>query len=152
MGPRLRGDDAEFFSRTPMTHPSIYAKIQPDKIAYQMAGSGKAITYRELDEISNQGAHLLRSLGIKAGDHIAFLIENRLAFMELCWAAQRSGVYFTAISRYLIRDEIAYIVRDCGARVVITSPKCAEAITGLVSDAPGAPMFFMIDEPLPGFR
>jgi fatty-acyl-CoA synthase/long-chain acyl-CoA synthetase len=135
-----------------MTHPSVHARTQPDKIAYQMAGTGKAITYRELDELSNQGAQLFRSLGLKAGDHIALLIENRLAFMEICWAAQRSGLYYTAISRYLTQDEIAYIVKDCGAKAVITSPKCADAIKGLVSDAPGAPLFFMIDEPLPGFR
>src|SRR5258708_2319982 len=108
-----------------MTHPSIYARTQPDKIAYQMAGTGKAITYRELDELSNQGAHLFRSLGLKAGDHIAFLIENRLAFMEICWAAQRAGLYYTAISRYLTQDEIAYIVTDCAAKVFITPPKCA---------------------------
>ena len=135
-----------------MTHPSVYARTQPDKIAYRMAGSGKAITYRELDELSNQGAHLFRSLGLKAGDHIAFLIENRLAFMEICWAAQRSGLYYTAISRYLTRDEIGYIVKDCGARVVITSPTCAEQIRGLVRGAPDEPLFFMLDEPLPGFR
>src|SRR5450631_3240348 len=88
----------------PMTHPSIHTRTQPDKIAYQMADSGKAISYRELDELSNQGAHLFRSLGLKAGDHIAFLMENRLAFMEICWAAQRAGLYYTAISRYLTRD------------------------------------------------
>ena len=29
-----------------MTHPSIYARTVPNKIAYQMAGTGKAITYR----------------------------------------------------------------------------------------------------------
>ena len=109
-----------------MTHPSIYARTQPNKIAYQMAATGKAITYRELDELSNQGAHLFRALGLKAGDHIAFLMENRLAFMEICWAAQRSGLYYTAISRYLTEDEIAYIVKDCGAKVFITTPKCAE--------------------------
>jgi len=135
-----------------MTHPSIHARTQPDKIAYQMAGTGKAITYRELDELSNQGAHLFRSLGLKAGDHIAFLMENRLAFMEICWAAQRSGLYYTAISRYLTQDEIAYIVKDCGARIVITSPKCAEQIKGLISEAPDAPLFYMVDEPAPGFR
>src|SRR5467141_4902760 len=135
-----------------MTHPSIHARTQPDKIAYRMGGSGKAITYRELDELSNQGAHLFRALGLKEGDHIAFLIENRLAFMEICWAAQRSGLYYTAISRYLTQDEIAYIVKDCGARLVITSPKCADQIKDLVMNAPGAPQFFMIDEPLPGFR
>src|ERR1700675_1854799 len=135
-----------------MTHPSIYARTVPNKVAYQMAGTGKAITYRELDELSNQGAQLFRSLGLKAGDHIAFLIENRLAFMEICWAAQRSGLYYTAISRYLTKDEIAYIVRDCGAKVFITSLKCAEQVRELVTGAPGDPIFYMLDEPLPGFR
>ena len=115
-----------------MTHPSIHARNTPNKIAYQMAATGKAITYRELDELSNQGAHLFRSLGLKAGDHIALLMENRLAFMEICWAAQRAGLYYTAISRYLTQDEIAYIVKDCGAKVFITTPKCAEQVRGLV--------------------
>src|SRR3954465_12352542 len=142
----LRPGNEGFF----MTHPSVHARTQPDKIAYQMAGTGKAITYRELDELSNQGAQLFRSLGLKAGDHIALLLENRLAFMEICWAAPRAGLYYPAISRYLTQDEIAYIVKDCGAKIVITSPKCAEQIKGLVSEAAGAPLFYMIDEPLPG--
>ena len=120
-----------------MTHPSIHARTQPNKIAYQMAGTGKAITYRELDELSNQGAHLFRSLGLKPGDHIAFLMENRLAFMEICWAAQRAGLYYTAISRYLTADEIAYIVKDCGAKVFITTPKCAEKVQGLIKGEAG---------------
>jgi len=117
-----------------MTHPSVHARNHPDKIAYQMAASGKAITYRELDELSNQGAHLFRKLGLKAGDHVALLMENRLAFMEICWAAQRAGLYYTAISRYLTQDEIAYIVRDCGAKVFITSPKCFEQVKNLTKD------------------
>ena len=135
-----------------MTHPSIHAKTHPDKIAYQMASTGKAITYRELDELSNQGAQLFRALGLKAGDHVALLMENRLAFMEICWAAQRAGLYYTAISRYLTKDEIGYIVQDCGAKVVITSPQGGEAIKPLLSDAPGAPLFYMVDDPAPGFR
>ncbi len=73
-----------------MTHPSLHAQTTPDKIAYQMAKSGEAITYRALDQRSNQGAHLFRKLGLRNGDHIAILMENSLAFMEICWAAQRS--------------------------------------------------------------
>jgi len=81
MGPRFRGDDATLVIRgNVVTHPSIHARTQPDKIAYQMAGTGKAITYRELDALSNQGAQLFRALGLKAGDHIALSMENRLAF------------------------------------------------------------------------
>jgi len=135
-----------------MTHPSIHARTHPGKIAYQMASTGEAITYRELDELSNQGAQLFRSLGLKTGDHIALLMENRLAFMEVCWAAQRSGLYYTAISRYLKQDEIDYIIKDCGAKIVITSPKCAEQVKDLIKGAPGEPIFYMVDEPQPGFR
>ncbi|WPO41119.1 acyl-CoA synthetase [Tardiphaga sp. 42S5] len=134
-----------------MTHPSIHAKTNPDKIAYRMAGSGQALTYRELDERSNRGAQLFRSLGLKAGDHIALLMENRLDFMEICWAAQRAGLYYTAISRYLTQDEIAYIVKDCGARVVITSEKCADVVAPLITNA-AEPMFYIVDGSRPGFR
>ena len=135
-----------------MTHPSIHARTHPDKIAYRMAASGQAISYRELDERSNQGAQLFRALGLKAGDHIAFLMENRIAFMEIAWAAQRCGLFYTAISRYLTKDEIAYIIADCGAKVFITSPACADQMRNLVTGAPGAPLFFMVEEPEPGFR
>lgn len=134
-----------------MTHPSVHARSTPDKIAYQMAGSGEAITYRELDRRSNQGAQLFRALGLKAGDHIAYLMENSLAFMEISWAAQRSGLYYTAISRYLTAEEIAYIIKDCGARVVIASEKCADALAPLIAQAP-ATTFFTTGAPRPGFR
>jgi long-chain acyl-CoA synthetase len=138
-----------------MSHPSHHARTNPDKVAYRMARSNKAITYGELDARSNQGAQLFRALGLGAGAHIALLMENRLEFMEICWAAQRSGLYYTAISSYLTRDEIAYIVGDCGASVVITSAKYSDVLAGLVRDAPdasGAPRFYTVDEPRPGFH
>ena len=135
-----------------MSHPSIHAQTASNKIAYQMAGSGEAITYGELDRRSNQGAQLFRALGLKTGDHIALLMENCLPFMEVCWAAQRSGLYYTAISRYLTAEEIAYIVKDCGAKVVITTPQCIASIAPLVGNAPGAPAFYITGEAKPGFR
>ncbi|MBN8980847.1 MAG: acyl-CoA synthetase [Rhizobiales bacterium] len=134
-----------------MTHPSIHAQSTPDKVAYRMAKSGEAITYRQLDERSNQGAHLFRALGLKRGDHIAFLMENTLAFMEICWAAQRSGLFYTAISRYLTADEIAYIVKDCGAKVLITTPKCVEAVLPILPTAPDT-IFFIAGDARTGFR
>jgi long-chain acyl-CoA synthetase len=48
-----------------MFHPCHYALSTPDKPAYLMARSGETVTYRQLDERSNQGAHLLRSLGLR---------------------------------------------------------------------------------------
>ncbi len=113
-----------------MKHPSFHARQTPDKPAYVMAGTGETMTYRQLDERSNRGAQVLRALGVGPGDHIAFIMENRLEFMEILWAAHRAGVIYTAISRYLSPDEAGYIIRDCGAKVLIASdaylPKAAE--------------------------
>jgi acyl-CoA synthetase (AMP-forming)/AMP-acid ligase II len=135
-----------------MTHPSIHAGTTPDKIAYMMAETGQGITYRQLEDRSNQGAQLFRSLGLKRFDHIAMLLENSTTFLEICWAAQRSGLYFTPISYYLTRDEIAYILKDCGARVLITSPKCYAQIENLLGNELKDIHLYMVDDVKPGFQ
>jgi acyl-CoA synthetase (AMP-forming)/AMP-acid ligase II len=89
------------------------------------------VTYKQLDDRSNQAAQLFHRLGLRPGDHIAFCMENNARFYEICWAAQRSGLYFTAISSRLTPPEVEYIVDDCDARVFITSaarPELAEAL------------------------
>ena len=102
-------------------HPATHAKTHPDRAAFVMAGTGETVTYRELDERSNQGAQLFRSLGLKAGDVIAILLENHPRYFEVTWAAQRAGLYYTCISSKLTSGEVEYIMGDCGAQVLITS-------------------------------
>lgn len=106
-----------------MMHPSLYAKKHPDKPAYIMASSGEVVTYRQLDERSNRGAHLFRSLGLKPGDHISIMMENNRSFYEVVWAAQRSGLIYTAISTHLKAEEVNYIVDNSDAKVLIASDK-----------------------------
>lgn len=124
-----------------MKHLSAFARSHPDKIAYQMAGSGETLTYRDLDALSNRGAQALRALGVQQGDSIALLFENRLDFLGLCWAGQRSGVFYTAISRHLSESEIAYIVNDCGAKVMVLSDKYADMLPRLRADCPDVRLF-----------
>ena len=102
-------------------YPGILAKQHPDKTAYLMAAGGERVSYRELDERSNQGAQLFRALGLRPGDAIAIYLENNPRFFEICWAAQRSGLYYTPISYRLTAPEVEYIVRDCGAKLFIAS-------------------------------
>ena len=94
-------------------HPGIHAAKNPEKPAYIFAASGEIVTYADLEARSNQGAQLFRSLGLAVGDHIAIMMENHPAFFTLCWAAQRAGLYYTAISYRLQEEEVAYIVEDC---------------------------------------
>ena len=50
-----------------MLHPYIHAQATPDKPALICAGSGQVVTYKQLDDRSNQVAQLFRSLGLRAG-------------------------------------------------------------------------------------
>ncbi|MFD2579981.1 AMP-binding protein [Novosphingobium colocasiae] len=86
-----------------------------------MAGSGETITYAELEARANQGAHLLRSLGLKRGDGIALMLENTPRFFEIVWAAQRAGLYYSCLSTRLAVPEIAFILADSGSRVLVAS-------------------------------
>ena len=78
-----------------LMHPYIHAENNPEKPAYIMAGSEEVITYKQLNERSNQIANLLRARGLKQGDGIAIYMENNAQYFEICWAAQRAGLYFT---------------------------------------------------------
>ena len=68
-------------------HPGINGPKLKDKPAIIMAGSGDVITHQELNELSNQGAQLFRSLGLKPGDSMAFMMENHKLFFPIAFAA-----------------------------------------------------------------
>ncbi|HEY2048539.1 MAG TPA: acyl-CoA synthetase [Caulobacteraceae bacterium] len=125
-------------------HPSIHAKTHPDKAAYVMAGSGEIVTYAELDARSNQGAHLFRSPGVETGDSVALIIDNSPRYFEAIWAAQRSGVRFTAISSKLTAGEVEYIVKDCGAKALIAGVAVADVALALAPLIPGVKLY-MVD-------
>ncbi len=116
-----------------------------------MAGSGKVVTYRELDEESNRLAHLFRAAGLRPGDHIAFMLENHPLFLAVAWAAHRSGLYYTAISPRLKTDELAYIVDNCEARVFISSAALADVAASIAGATPRVELRLMLDGVAPGF-
>ncbi|MFM8972167.1 MAG: AMP-binding protein, partial [Actinomycetota bacterium] len=116
--------------------PGRHARERPDHPAYVMAGTGEVVTYRQLDERSNRVAQLVHVAGLRFGDHIAVLMENRSEYFEPCWAAQRSGLTYTCINSHLTADEVAYIVDDCDARVLFTSDTLAEVATAIVERTP----------------
>ena len=132
-------------------HPSIHARTTPDKAAYVMAGSGLAVSYRQLEEASNRLAHLFRRLGVGYGDRIALMLENHPRYFEICWAAQRAGIIYTAISSRLTAGEAAYIVGDCGAKVFITSMALAGQAAELLPRTPGVMARLMLDDAIDGY-
>lgn len=91
-----------------------------------MAGSGRTVTYGELDDNSARLASALHGLGLRPGDVIAMLSDNAAEAFEIYWSAVRSGLYITAVNWHLAPEEVAHILGDSGARVVIASSGVGE--------------------------
>ena len=132
-------------------HPATHATTHPDRAAYIMAGTGETVTYRQLDDRSNQGAQLFRSLGLKTGDVIALLMDNNPRYFEIAWAAQRCGLYYACISSKLTAGEVEYIVGDCAAQVLITSAGVGAVIDELPALLPGVQLY-MAGEARPPYQ
>ncbi|AHH18406.1 putative fatty-acid--CoA ligase [Nocardia nova SH22a] len=125
----------------------------PERPAIVMAGSGATTTFRQLDDRSNQLAQLFRARGIRRGDGVAIFMENHSRFLEVCWAAQRAGLRYTAVNRYLAPEEVAYIVSDSGARAMVTSAALAEVATAIPApDMAAVDVRLMVDDIAPGWE
>lgn len=124
--------------------PGTHAALTPDRPAVIMAGSGDTLTYRELEEGSARLARYLVDNGLRRGDVIALLADNSPRVYEVYWAAQRAGLYLTAVNHHLTADEVAYIVRDCGAKALIVA-----GALGAPAD-PSVPIRLSYGPPVPG--
>ena len=87
---------------------------------------GRELTYAELEDRSNRLAHWFRHVGLRRGDHIAFVLENCPEFFVVVWPAQRTGLYYTPCSTQLNASELGHIIADCGARVLLASVSTAD--------------------------
>jgi long-chain acyl-CoA synthetase len=134
-------------------HPGLIAEQAADRPAIIMGTSGDIVTFGELNERSNQLAHLLRQRGLGRGDVVAILMENHVRYLEVAWAAQRSGLYYTTINRHLTVDEASYIVNNSGAAAVVTTYGQHELAARLSSDAvPRAAVRLMIGGVIDGWE
>jgi fatty-acyl-CoA synthase len=135
-----------------VTYPGYYGQVDPDLPAVVMGTAGTVVTYGQLDQRSNQLARLLRDAGLRRGDRLAVLMENNPRYLEITWAALRSGLYVTPVNRHLTPAEVAYIVDDCGARALVVSAALGATVTGLGAETVAPiPVRLVIDGPLDGF-
>jgi long-chain acyl-CoA synthetase len=130
--------------------PTWHAEDTPEAAALVMAGSGETVTYAELEDRSRRLAAALRTRGVAGGDHLAILMENSRSYLEVAWAAQRSGLYYTAINSHLRPGEVQYVLDDCGAVALVASEAMADVVAAL--DLSRIPVRVAGAGVLPGFE
>jgi amino acid adenylation domain-containing protein len=91
----------------------------PDKEAVRIQGAG--VTYVELDLFTNQLAHALLSIGVRRGDRVGIYVHKSLASIVSVFGILKAGGVYVPLDPGAPARRLAYIMRNCDIRVVLTS-------------------------------
>ncbi|MEU7916692.1 acyl-CoA synthetase [Microbispora bryophytorum] len=109
--------------------PARRARMTPDRTAFILAD--RPFTYAEVHERTTRLASRLRAAGVGAGDRVAYLGRNHVAFVETMFAAHVLGAIFVPLNFRLAAPEIGYMLDHSGAEVLVYAPECAEVVRAL---------------------
>jgi fatty-acyl-CoA synthase len=107
---------------------AFHARQSPERCALKYRG--EEISYAALDRRIRRVGGWLAARGIGADDVVAVLMKNSAAFLDIAFAVSHIGAIFLPINYRLAADEVAYIVENSGARILIADDELAGIATG----------------------
>lgn len=107
-------------------------RMSPDEVAVIEGESHH--TYAELADRAHRLGNALRGLGVERGDRVAFLGKNSATFLETLVGATSLGAIFVPLNWRLAPPELAHIVADCGARVLIHDADMGDVVSEVRTD------------------
>lgn len=91
----------------------------PSPFTANLVSGARSMTAASFAERIARGASGFATLGVAQGDCVALLLRNDFAFLEASLAAVRIGAYAVPINWHFKAEEIAYVLGDCGAKVLV---------------------------------
>ena len=114
-----------------------WAVERPDAIILQEGE--QTTTYAEAELLTRQLIAAMQARGIAKGDRIAWLGKNSLQYFLLLYAAARMGAVMAPVGWRLAPPEIAYILSDTGAKLVVTGDEfydCGSQVAATLAQPP----------------
>src|ERR1700730_8518533 len=103
-----------------------------DEVAYVQMG--KAITYRQLDELSRSFAAWLQKAGFKKGDRMAIMLPNTLQYPIAMFGALRAGLAVVNTNPLYTAPELEHQLKDSGAVAVVVLENFAATLEQALPD------------------
>lgn len=124
------------------------ARLTPDKLGLIDVATGARLTYAAWNERAGRAARaLVDGLGLAKGDRLALLAHNRLEFLDLFFAAGKTGIVLVPLSTRATAAEIAAILRDAAPRALVYEAGFAALVDEALRNAPVAHALVLGDAP-----
>jgi long-chain acyl-CoA synthetase len=108
------------------------AKRLPGKIA--LIFGERTISYGELECLTNQAANGLKALGVSKGDRVTLFAPNSVEWVISYIGIAKAGGVLNPVNAMLTAEELAYVVKDCSAKVLMTTAERAGTAQYLKND------------------
>ncbi|MER6914354.1 acyl-CoA synthetase [Streptomyces sp. NPDC000594] len=127
------------------------AAADPDRVVLTTP-DGTPWSAGRLHADANRMVHGLRAAGLERGDALAVVLPNGAELLTAHLAAAQAGLYLVPVNHHLTGSEIAWIVADSGAKVLIAHERFADAVTAAAGEPGPPPEHRYAVGSLPGFR
>ena len=108
------------------------AEQYADKVVIKF--EGKEITYKEYNELVNQYAHYFLSLGVKKGDIVDIILQNRIEYVVLLGAVGKIGAQGSLINSDLREKSLAHCITITLGKIIVVGEECFEAFNSIKGD------------------
>jgi long-chain acyl-CoA synthetase len=96
---------------------------RPDAMRYKQGGQWRTLSHKEIEERVTRLAAALNAMGVERGDRVAILSENRPEWAITDYACLCLGLTDAPLYPTLPGNQIAYILNDCSAKVILVSTR-----------------------------
>jgi acyl-CoA synthetase (AMP-forming)/AMP-acid ligase II len=107
------------------------ARLNPERECLYDVNTGRRFSYREVNHRANQLGHALLGMGLEPGDRIAVLAANGHEFVESFFGLAKTGFVIMPLNWRLTADELAFILKDGGAKALIFDTAFSEVVSDL---------------------
>ena len=114
---------------------AIHAGDSPVKPAVILGG--RTLDFATLNQQANRAANVFKSLDCAPGDRIATMAFNSIEAFEIANGLRRAGMVVVPVNYRLRGAEIAYVLNDSGAKVVVAGPDHVDVVTSSAPDVTG---------------
>jgi acyl-CoA synthetase (AMP-forming)/AMP-acid ligase II len=112
--------------------PRNQAQLRPDEVALWF--EGRETTFKQWNDAANRCAQALLAHGLKPGDRVGVLARNLDDFFVLWMGAVKARVCIAPVNWRLAPPEIAFILKDAGAKLLVCGAEFAGVVDMIVSD------------------
>jgi long-chain acyl-CoA synthetase len=121
----------------------------PDKMA--VVSESARMTFKTLNERVNRLANALLKKGLKKGDHLGVLVHNCHQFIEIYFAAAKTGAVFCPYNNHLKEFELKDLIDYSAAKFLIVDIDFADVIDKLQNELKSIKNYICLQKPAHSF-